>query len=208
MEMLLVIVTMVSWLAAGVLAAAVWSLTRERREQTAARAEALRALAFSETTPMFGASVEPRAPMRRWAALAAVAVIMTSIAGTVFALHEDRLPSLGLAREHSIDLLALQQTTDVRGAFIVTGEVRNAPGGEPLKGLAARIELFDGSGGRVAAAATALPVELLQPGDASPFKVTVPNAAGVTRYRVQFQRMDGSLVPHVDRRASNASNDR
>ena len=43
----------------------------------------------------------------------------------------------------------------------------------------------------------------LDPGDESPFVVTLPNAAGVGRYRVSFRTEDGA-VRHVDRRAEQA----
>ena len=41
---------------------------------------------------------------------------------------------------------------------------------------------------------------LLQPGDESPFTVTVPNSPAIGRYRVTF-RTESGVVPHVDRRS-------
>jgi hypothetical protein len=39
----------------------------------------------------------------------------------------------------------------------------------------------------------------LQPGDESPFSISVPQAGPVARYRVSF-RTEDRVVPHADRR--------
>ena len=89
MEAFLLIVTLASFSMALITSAAAWKSVREDRERTAARVHVLKTLAFEGETPgMFGAAVERGAPNRRWAALAAVGVVMASVAGTAFALHE------------------------------------------------------------------------------------------------------------------------
>jgi hypothetical protein len=41
---------------------------------------------------------------------------------------------------------------------------------------------------------------VLEPGDESPFVVTIPNVTEVAKYRVSFRTEDG-MMRHVDRRA-------
>jgi hypothetical protein len=206
MEMLLLTITIASVLTAVVMSAAVWKWARASREHTAVRVEALRALAFEDgTPPMFVSSAERGTPRGRWIAVAVVAVTMASIVGTGVALHEERPAGASHADAAPLDLLTLRQTTDARGKFIVSGQVRNSTTGKSLQGVAAFVDLFDQHGELVAASTAALAVPVLQTGDESSFVVALPKTAGVVRYRVRFRRGDGIAVPHVDRRAPSAA---
>jgi hypothetical protein len=97
------------------------------------------------------------------------------------------------------DLLTLRETTDRHGALVVTGQVRNSSRTQSLQGVAAFVDLYDRSNQFIGGQKT--PLEALAPGAASSFTVSFPKTAGVARYRVQFRRADGSLLPHLDRRA-------
>jgi hypothetical protein len=72
--------------------------------------------------------------------------------------------------------------------------------------VTAVVSVFDRDG-RVAASAEA-PLErvTLEPGDDTPFRVTIPGVANVGRYRVSFRDSAG-LVRHVDRRPRSAEPD-
>jgi hypothetical protein len=200
MEMFLLVLLAVSSVVAGVSSAVAWKLAHERREETAARVEALRSLTFpDETTAMFGASAEPSAPKRRLVAVAVVALVMASIAGTVFALHDERPSVVSRPAGTPIELRSLR-LTDVRGTLIVAGEVRTSTP-DQLGGLQAQVDLLDGQGRRVASGAAPLALRSGDAADDRSFSVVFPETAQVARYRVQFERADGSLVPHLDRRA-------
>src|SRR6478672_9801779 len=86
MELLLLSVTFSAVLFAAGISAAVW---RERRERAIARAERLQRLAFADETPAMFASAGVRGAARRRAvAVGAVAIVMMSIVGGIFALHD------------------------------------------------------------------------------------------------------------------------
>ncbi len=206
METLLLIITLASVLTAGITSVAALKWARTSREHTAVRVETLKALAFGDDTPaMFVSSAERGAPGRRWIAIAVVAVTMTSIGGAAFALHQVQPAGSSRSAGNPLDLLMLRQTTDGRGTFIVTGQVRNSASGKSLQGVAAFVDLFDQRGELVAADRAALAVPVLEAGGESSFVVTLPRTDGVVRYRVRFRRGDGAEVPHVDRRASSAA---
>jgi hypothetical protein len=200
METLLLVVTVACVLIASFASMVVWTQVHEARERSAVRVEALRSLALDDGVPaMFGASVEQGAPTRRWIAVAAVAAVMLSIAGTVFAVHKTQPTIAVRAPEQTLELLTLKETTDRHGAFVVSGEVRNSSRTQSLQGVAAFVDLYDRSNQFVGGQKT--PLQALAPGEASSFTMSLPKTAGVARYRVQFRRADGSLLPHLDRRA-------
>ena len=66
--------------------------------------------------------------------------------------------------------------------------------------IAAVVFTFDRDGSFVTSARAPLDFTTLEPGDESPFVVTIPNVGDVGRYRVSF-RTDAGVVRHVDRRA-------
>jgi hypothetical protein len=43
-------------------------------------------------------------------------------------------------------------------------------------------------------------LQLLAPGDESPFVIAVPITGTVSRYRIGFRGADGAAIAHVDRR--------
>jgi hypothetical protein len=206
MEMVLLAVALASLLVAAVATGAAWKYAREHREREAARVASLKTLAFGDDeSTMFGASVERGAPPRL-AALAAVAVVMLAVAGLVFGLHETSRSARDSGAAGSLDLLALRQTTDPAGRFVVSGEVKNdANGRKALEGVTAYVDLFDREGRFVTGDRSEIAAPVLRAGEAATFAVTLPKASGIARYRVRFRLEDGSPLPHVDRRAMRAA---
>ena len=161
--------------------------------------------------PTFGATEERGAPGRRWAALAAVAVIMAGAAGAVYALSRpqavDAIPG---GREvasvsspsgaRPIELLSLRHAADSDGTFTVTGLVQNPIEGRAARRVIAVVYVFDRDGNYFASGKAALDFTALQPGEESPFVVHIPNVGRVSRYRVGFRSEEGGVVAHVDRR--------
>jgi hypothetical protein len=85
-------------------------------------------------------------------------------------------------------------------ALVVSGLVRNPHAGRVVGKLAAVTFTFDRQGTFLASGRAPLDFPELRPGDESPFTITVPQTAAVSRYRVSFRTDDG-VVAHVDRRA-------
>ena len=179
----------------------------------AMRANALRAARPApQIAVRFGGVDEPRAPGRRWIALAGVAALMAAGFGTVYAAYAtDLFAAVGRATTASasntpaagaepLQLLSLKHATDESGTFVLTGLVQNPSSGRPLRGVVAVVYLFDQQGRYFAGGKTALDVASIHPGEDSPFVVRVSGAAGVTRYRIGFRMDDGGVVAHVDRR--------
>lgn len=107
METALIVAALGLLVIAGAVSIAARQYARENRERAAARIEALRVRALSDTRPaavrpfvrpaepvrtvsagMFGAAVEPPAPRRRWIALAAVSSVMAAVIAIVYVLHD------------------------------------------------------------------------------------------------------------------------
>ena len=188
-------------------AAPAWDAIRER---PAARAATPRRRG-REIDVRFAAADEPRAPGRRWAALAAVAATMVAGFTIVYALYSTDAAgalarifsapaSASPATAEPLQLLSLRHTTDETGSFILTGLVQNPAAGQPRKGVIAVVYLFDQQGRYFAGGRTQIEVAALHPGEESPFVVRIAGAEGVARYRIGFRMEDGGVVAHVDRR--------
>jgi hypothetical protein len=97
-----------------------------------------------------------------------------------------------------LELVALrhQRRGDV---MVISGLVRNPHGGRAIQSLSAVAFTFDKQGTFLATGRAPLDFPLLQPGDESPFTVTVPNSPTIGRYRVTFRNESG-VIPHIDRR--------
>jgi len=99
----------------------------------------------------------------------------------------------------SLELLSMRHVREA-DALTVTGLVRNGGSGSADR-LIAVVFAFDRSGNFLASGRAPIDFLSLAPGDESPFKVSVPNAGEVGRYRVSF-RTEAGVVKHVDRRQS------
>jgi len=101
------------------------------------------------------------------------------------------------AKSPSLELLSMRHERQAN-ALTVTGLVRNGGGG-PADRLIAVVFVFDRNGNFLTSGRAPIEFLSLAPGDESPFKVSVPNATDVGRYRVSF-RTEAGVVKHVDRR--------
>jgi hypothetical protein len=248
METLLVGVTLVSLALAAAMAAVAWKLLHAERERSAARADALHALAFDEPAPVPDIAVDdlvirepdepsgldldpPAAPepaavrirtpaphfatadpapgSSRAATLTIAALVAAAVVVLAVALWSSNLAAGGpggfslaslFTRARPLELLSLRNTRGPDGGFVVTGLVENPAGGSRRDDLEAVVYLFDREGRYFASGHSAIDESRLDPGEQSPFVVTVRNASAVSRYRVGFRQHDGGPVAHVDRR--------
>jgi len=132
----------------------------------------------------------------------AVGVAMAVIVIIAFAMLGASRPSTGGARAGTaktaaLELLSMRHERE-GNALTVTGLVRNGGAG-PADRLIAVVFAFDRSGNFLTSGRAPVEFLSLAPGDESPFKVSVPNAGDVGRYRVSF-RTEAGVVRHVDRR--------
>jgi hypothetical protein len=86
----------------------------------------------------------------------------------------------------------------------VSGLVRNPHAGAHATRVTAVILAFNRAGAFINSARAPLDFTTLEPGDESPFVVTIPSAADVGRYRVSF-RTDAGVIRHIDRRTSDST---
>ena len=221
-------------------------LLRGERHRSAARVSALESTAFDDieyrdtrhtddeaereieidlpTGVMFSATDEPKAPGRRWLALAAVAVVMAGLAATIYVVFKPATVDASGAAASStsaspgapttstvsqgiqsrpIELLSLKHAIDAN-AFSLVGLVVNPIDATPLTHVVAVVYLFDKDGAYFASGKSELEFSGLRPGEESPFAIRIPNVAHIGKYRVGFRREDGSVIAHVDRRGQRA----
>lgn len=218
MTALLVLVTFVSLAIAGVLAMYVRQLARAERERSEANASALADMigpahletgAIPDVTAlespaasqdMFNVT-QPVAASPRMFLIPAIGlfVVIAALSGIyVWNRPSAQTVSAAEATNAPLELVALrhQRRGDV---MTISGLVRNPHGGRSIQSLSAVAFTFDKQGTFLASGRAPLDFPLLQPGDESPFTVTVPNSPGIGRYRVTF-RTESGIVPHVDRR--------
>jgi len=158
----------------------------------------------------FGATVAHRSRSRGGLGFALVAVVVFLGVGSAFAVRSAQPiaefvggilePRPNLAAAEPLELLSLRHATAPSGAFTVTGLVQNPAEGLSLDNIVAVVYLFDEKGQYFASGRAQLDLPAFRPGDESPFVVTIPEASGVSRYRVGFRLHDGGVVGHIDRR--------
>ena len=219
--MVLWILTLVSVAAAVACAWFAWRLQRDERDRSNARVAALAdaidhasdvdRIAHGDTVSIRGqvpvaslfetdtpSAVRGR-PLLKVAIGFAMAVIVVIAVASISDRH-DEPSSRAVSRTDtspSLELLSMRHERDGE-TLTVIGFVRNA-GRTQDERLIAVVFAFDRAGNFLASGRAALENDRLKPGDESPFRVDIPNAAGVGRYRVTF-RNDLGVVRHVDRR--------
>jgi hypothetical protein len=224
MTALLVLVSLVSLAIAGVLAIYVRQLTRAERERSEANAAALADMigpahleapasfdlgaGGAEALPpqqsssvMFGAGESAAASPRMFLIPAIGLFVVIAALSAIYVWNRSSTQATAAAAESTdapLELVALrhQRRGDV---MAISGLVRNPHGGHTIRALSAVALTFDRQGSFLASGRAPLDFPLLQPGDESPFTVTVPNSPAIGRYRVTF-RTESGIVPHVDRR--------
>jgi hypothetical protein len=158
---------------------------------------------FAIVVPVAGSS---RIATLTIAGLVAAAVIVLAVALWSSNLTAAAGNARGLSfaslftRTQPLELLSLRNTRGPEGGFVVTGLVENPAGGSRVNDLDAVVYLFDREGRYFASGHAAIEESRLDPGEESPFVVTVRNASAVSRYRVGFRQHDGGPIAHVDRR--------
>lgn len=146
---------------------------------------------------------------RRWRLAAGVVGAMIVI-GAVVASTQHRAreatpaaPQQAAATAAPLELVSMRHERQ-GNTFVITGFVRNPAAGVPVDHLTAVAFTFDASGSYLASGRAPIDFATLEPGDGSPFVVSVPITAQVARYRVAFRRGD-TLVRHLDRRTEPVS---
>lgn len=164
------------------------------------------------THPQIFSHEEHESPAgRRLVAVAAVAAVMAAGVGALLFARGSAhgrdgadLQTAARASEEGdvrapLELVSLrhERTGD---RLTITGLVRNPPGGARVERANAVAFVFDPNGTFIASGRALVDFVTLDPGDESPFVVTVTAPGRVGRYRVGFRRQDGAVVSHVDRR--------
>jgi hypothetical protein len=219
MSAVLVAVTFGALGLAGALLFYVLRLTREERDRSDARAAALTQLigegasgasgAWSadevldpvERAPMFGsAGAIVEDSKARLLLVPAIGVLIVGLALTGIYFWNQPQTSAAAASVTSAPLELVALRHERQGTtLIVSGLVRNPHAGRTIKGLSAVAFTFDRQGAFLTSGRASLDFPQLVAGEESPFSVSVPQSAGVGRYRISFRTEDG-MVPHIDRR--------
>lgn len=217
MNVVLIALTVVSFVAAAGFALVAWRTLADDRRRSAARVAALAsaidggaprtapatvpvAVASMFTTES-GGSLKSR-PLIKAAVVATMGIAIVVVVA-MSSRGPDQTPAPGgsAARQQSapLELVSMRHARE-GGSLTVSGLVRNPRAGSSAARISAVVFAFDTDGTFVASGRAPLDFTTLEPGDESPFVVTIPNVANVGRYRVSF-RTESGMLRHVDRRA-------
>jgi hypothetical protein len=100
----------------------------------------------------------------------------------------------------ALELMSLRHERDGE-KLTITGLVRNPRQGAGVERVSAVVYVFDPAGTFLASGRALVDYTKLDPGDESPFVVSVVAPGTIGRYRVGFRGQDGAVVSHVDRRS-------
>lgn len=214
---MLVVLSVLSFIAAIVFGALAWHARREEQRRSDARVAALAMAIDGDMAAQPPAAHPMFTPERHVAARgnpilkAAVGIAMTVLVVIAVAMAAHDKPSTGTTAEHAgqratagadagtrLELLAMRDSRN-RDALTVSGLVRNARSSGEIDHVSAVVLAFGRDGTFIASSRAPLDMSRLRPGEESPFVVTVPGAAGVERYRVTF-RTDHGVIRHLDLR--------
>ncbi len=209
---ILLAITILSLLLAAAASAIAWRAVRENRRRSAARVAHLSAIIGSADAAntnavavreLLGASSRTGPPRTMLAVVGSAAVFVAAIALSLpNGRGADRPAAAGVAEPvaHQPATLELRSLRDARGPLgelELTGVVHNPSDGATLEQVTAVALLFDRQGAFITSRRA--PLESGGTADAT-FRITVPDADDVGRYRVSFRTDDG-VVPHTDRRS-------
>lgn len=99
-----------------------------------------------------------------------------------------------------LELMSLRHERDGE-KLTVTGLVLNPRQGARVERVSAVVYVFDPAGTFLASGRALLDYTTLDPGDESPFVVSVKVPGKIGRYRVGFRGQNGAVMGHVDRRS-------
>lgn len=131
--------------------------------------------------------------------LAAVAGLLIVLAvATIVMGPGDEAPAIMSEQTTPVELLSLGHTK--QGEYLaISGAVRNPADGVEHGRLSVMATVFDEDGTQIGTGQTPLPVKALAPGTETPFRISMPDADRINRYRISFAQ-DQTRVPHIDRR--------
>jgi hypothetical protein len=225
MNIVLLFLTLVSVLAAIASAWFAWRLRDNERRRSDARVAALSSAIDAVEWPTYapeqtqdqavaaGALFAPEhsaaaagAPVIKLAVGLAmgivllVAIAMSNRGAAPGAASDGEAPRPVAARAAApLELISMRHEREGQ-TLKVHGLVRNPRSGQTMTRVSAVVFAFNRAGAFVTSGRAGVDFTKLEPGDESPFVVTVPGVADVGRYRVSF-RTDTGVVQHVDRRA-------
>ncbi len=99
-----------------------------------------------------------------------------------------------------LELMSLRHDREGEN-LTITGLVINPRHGARVERTSAVVFVFNEAGTFVASGRALIDYTRLDPGDQSPFVVTVIAPGKIGKYRVGFRGQDGAVVSHVDRRS-------
>jgi len=228
MDLVLITITAISLVLAIAMGFIVFKLAREERERSEARVAFLAAAAAAAPSlklresdartaaatrlnvdapsgELFAASDAESPWLRRIGVAVAVAALATvGYALTHIGAGPSTTTSVATKQAAPLELLALQHSQE-RDSLTISGTVRNPRDGAAVSEVAVSAFVFGPDGNVVASGRAGLDYATLAPGDESPFVLRVPVKGSVSRYRVGFRAADGSVIAHVDRRATGNS---
>jgi hypothetical protein len=218
MDEVMLALTVISLIAAGGFAFVTWRTLADDRRRSAARVAALataidgsiphtttpseapvQVASMFTTTP--GGSLKSH-PLIKTAVVAAMGIaIVVGVAISTTTGGKEMSSAAAAARQGGAPLELVSMRHAREGTSLtVSGLVRNPRRGAAATRITAVVFAFDKDGTFVASGRAPLDFTTLQPGDESPFVVTIPNVSNVGRYRVSF-RTEAGMLRHVDRRA-------
>lgn len=214
---MLIALTAVSLVAAAAFGFVAWRGVTEERRRSAARVAAL-ASAIDGSVPSAGAGARPvpvaamfttepggslkSRPLIKAAVVAAmgVAIVVAVAMSSGESTGNAGTASASTARQAApLELVSMRHARQ-GSKLTVSGLVRNPRSGSEAARIIAVVFAFDKDGTFVASGRAPLDFTTLEPGDESPFVVTIPNVSNVGRYRVSF-RTETGMLRHVDRRS-------
>ena len=211
MDAVLMTIALFSLAATAAFGVIAWQARAEARRRSAARVAALAAAAGTppdlagHTEPVAVSSLFHSAPGamltgRPAITIAVVATLAAALAGVAALSGPDAAGGRpATASGASLELISMRHTFEGK-TLTVTGLVRNPRSGEAVTRVAAVVFAFDRAGSFAASSQAPLDFTRLEPGDESPFVVSVGDVADIGRYRVSF-RTEAGMLRHVDRRA-------
>ena len=155
--------------------------------------------------PMFGSAtseVQGTGPNRLLVPAIGVLVVGMALAGIYLWNRPQTAAAAASTSSAPLELVSLRHERQGDTLF-VSGLVRNPHSGTTMTGLSAVAFTFDRQGAFRTSGRALLDFPQLGAGDESPFAISVPGSADVSRYRVSF-RTEGCVVPHLDRREAAA----
>jgi hypothetical protein len=191
-----------------------WHARREEQARSDARVAALASAVDgdepgdSESPVMFAR--DSHVAVRRspiMSAAAGIGVTVALVVGAAMATRQPATTAVDVASppatpgiEARLELLAMRDARD-RDMMTISGLVRHGGRGGETDHITAVVRAYGRDGRLITTGTAPLEIPRLRPGQESRFTVSLPDAAGVQRYRLTFRGSQG-IVRHVDLRTA------